>query len=80
MIDKFYMLSDESKQDVIDHIDTYSLDDIEAKLSVICVRNKVSFVNDNEPAVPTAYNLNSASDGIEEEWIRAVKAKEKSQN
>ena len=80
MIDKFYMLSDESKQDVIDHIDTYSLDDIEAKLSVICVRNKVSFVNDNEPAAPTAYNLNSASDGIEEEWIRAVKAKEKSQN
>ena len=80
MIDKFYMLSDEDKQDVIDHIDTYSLDDIEAKLSVICVRNKVSFVNDNEPAAPTAYNLNSASDGIEEEWIRAVKAKEKSQN
>lgn len=80
MIDKFYMLSDENKQDVIDHIDTYSLDDIEAKLSVICVRNKVSFVNDNEPAAPTAYNLNSASDGIEEEWIRAVKAKEKSQN
>lgn len=80
MIDKFYMLSDESKQDVIEHIDTYSLDDIEAKLSVICVRNKVSFVDDNEPAAPTAYNLNSASDGIEEEWIRAVKAKEKSQN
>lgn len=78
MIDSFYMLSDENKQDVVDHIDTYSLDDIEAKLSVICVRNKVSFVNENEPAAPTAYNLNTASDSIEEEWIRAVKAKENS--
>mgnify|MGYP006920942566 FL=1 len=80
MIDSFYMLSDENKQDVIDHIDTYSLDDIEAKLSVICVRNKVSFVNENEPTAPTAYNLNTASDSIEEEWIRAVKAKENSKN
>lgn len=80
MIDKFYMLSDESKQDVVDHIDTYSLDDIEAKLSVICVRNKVSFADESEDIVPTAYNLNSATDGIEEEWIRAVKAKEKSLN
>lgn len=80
MIDKFYMLSDESKQDVVDHIDTYSLDDIEAKLSVICVRNKVSFVDNTDEVAPTAYNLNSASDSIEEEWIRAVKAKEKSLN
>ena len=37
------MLSDEDKKDVIDNIDTYSLDEIEAKLSIICVRNKVSF-------------------------------------
>lgn len=78
MIDKFYMLSDESKQDVIEHIDTYSLDDIEAKLSVICVRNKVSFVDEDEGSAPTSYNLNCSPDGIEEEWIRAVKEKEKS--
>ena len=31
------------KKDVIENIDTYSLDDIEAKLSIICVRNKVNF-------------------------------------
>lgn len=48
MIAGFYMLSDEDKKDVLDNIDTYSLDDIEAKLSIICVRNKVSFDLDND--------------------------------
>ena len=48
MIAGFYMLSDEDKKDVIDNIDTYSLDDIEAKLSIICVRNKVSFDLDDD--------------------------------
>lgn len=43
LIDSFYMLTDEDKQDAVEHIDTYSLEDIEAKLSVICVRNKVDF-------------------------------------
>ena len=37
------MLSEEYKKDVTEHITEYSLDDIEAKLSVICVRTKVSF-------------------------------------
>ena len=36
----FYMLSDEDKKEVIENIDSYSLDDIEAKLSILCVRNK----------------------------------------
>ena len=48
MIDSFYMLSDEDKADVIANIDTYSVDDIEAKLSIICVRNKVSFNLDDD--------------------------------
>lgn len=48
MIDSFYMLTDEDKQDVITNIDKYSVDDIEAKLSVICVRNRVSFDLDEE--------------------------------
>lgn len=48
MIDGFYMLSDDDKKDVVEHIDTYSLDDIEAKLSILCVRNKVNFnLNNN---------------------------------
>ena len=46
--DTFYMLSDDDKKEVLDNIDTYSFDDIEAKLSVICVRNKVSFGLDDK--------------------------------
>ena len=43
LIESFYMLSDEDKKDVIENKSKYSLDDIEAKLSIICVRNKVNF-------------------------------------
>ena len=70
MIDQFYMLSDDDKADVIANIDTYSIDDIEAKLSIICVRNKVSFNldDDKEPKGPTTINLNGA--GEEDEVLR----------
>ena len=82
MIDQFYMLSDEDKADVIENIDTYSLDDIEAKLAIICVRNKVSFdLDENKGSgVPTVYNLNS---GEEEEanvpaWVQSLRNTAKS--
>ena len=55
------MLSDELKKDVVDNIDTYSLEDIEAKLSIICVRNKVSFdLDDNkeEKKEVVTYSMN----------------------
>ena len=85
MIDSFYMLSDEDKKDVIDNIDTYSLDDIEAKLSIICVRNKVSFNLDNDKddnQGPTTYNLNNS--GAEDEntpaWVKAALAVAKNKN
>ena len=84
MIDSFYMLSDDDKADVIKNIDTYSLDDIEAKLSVICVRNKVNFnldenKNGNEP---TVYNLDG---GVTEDanvpaWVKAVIAVSEKKN
>ena len=48
LIASFYMLSDEDKQDVIANIDKYSLEDIEGKLSIICVRKKVNFNLDEE--------------------------------
>lgn len=60
MIESFYMLSDEDKKDVVENIDTYSIDDIEAKLSIICVRNKVSFnlEDDKTPETkPTTFSL-----------------------
>lgn len=78
MIAGFYMLNDEDKKDVVDNIDKYSLDEIEAKLSVICVRNKVSFSLDNETEEPKqefTFNLNTAVENNNEEipeWIKAV--------
>ena len=84
MIAKFFMLSDEDKKDVIENIDTYSLDDIEAKLSVICVRNKVRFDLDNEQENngPTTYNLNSGDyeDAATPAWVKAVRAVAKNMN
>lgn len=77
MIDNFYMLSDEDKKDVVENIDTYSLDDIEAKLSIICVRNKVSFNledNNSKPAEPTTYSLNGEVNEGTPAWIKAVQA------
>ena len=85
MIANFFMLNDEDKSDVIANIDTYSLDDIEAKLSVICVRNKVSFNldDDNKNNEPTTFNLNGSNTSGEEEipaWVKAALETAKKQN
>lgn len=75
MIDSFYMLSDEDKQDVLDNIDNYSLDDIEAKLSVMCVRKKVSFSVEHEPApapVSYSFNTNTDDDNATPAWVKAA--------
>lgn len=82
MIDSFYMLSDEDKADVITNIDTYSLDDIEAKLSILCVRHKVSFnLEEDKNTQPTVYNLNdSEDDSSTPAWIKAVLATSEKKN
>jgi hypothetical protein len=83
LIKSFYMLSDDLKEDCVKNIDTYSYDEIEAKLSVICVRNKVSF--DLEPPVedkPVTYNMDSVEDdsaGLPA-WVKRVKQVEKEKN
>ena len=79
MIDGFYMLSDEDKKNVVENIDTYSLKDIEAELSIICVRNKVSFSLDedkDEKKDPTTFSLNGGLDGDETvpAWIKALRS------
>ena len=70
------MLSDEDKADVIANKATYSLDDIESKLSVICVRKKVSFTmdeeNTNSESVITTFNLTDADANVPS-WIKAVR-------
>lgn len=85
LINRFYMLSDEDKADVIANKEKYSLDDIEAKLSVICVRKKVNFdldtndKNDNTLEGMTTFNVNSL--GIDNatapEWVEAMRAVKK---
>ena len=71
LINSFWMLSDEDKKDVKENIDNYSLDDIEAKLSIICVRKKVNFDSEDsaenknnteeENTTVTTYNLEQES-------------------
>ena len=76
MINSFCMLSDEDKADVIENKSKYSLDEIEAKLSVICVRKKVSFDLDSdnkEETAPTTFSLDSLdADAGLPEWLKAV--------
>ena len=77
MIDSFYMLSDEDKKDVVNHIDEYSKDEIEAKLSIICVRNKVSFNKDNKPTDPMTYSFNDINNNNNDAvpaWVKSVMA------
>lgn len=83
LIKSFYMLSDEDKKEVIDNKSKYSLDEIEAKLSVICFRKKVNFdlednskieekVEDKENPVVT-YNMSETDKTSIPAWIAAVK-------
>lgn len=48
LIDKYFMLNDEDKADVIAHRDEYTLDEIEAKLALAYVKRNVDF-NVDEP-------------------------------
>lgn len=80
LINSFYMLNDEDKKDVKEHMNEYSLDEIEAKLSVICVRNKVNFDSEdkakNENTVEeenssiATYTVNNNGEAIPA-WISA---------
>ena len=81
LIDSFYMLSDEDKADVIKNKRQYSYDDIEAKLSVICVRNKVNFSNDNEDKQDQVitYSLNDDTDSVPA-WLKAVQRTQSKQD
>lgn len=74
LINSFYMLSDEDKKDVLDNKTKYSYDEIEAKLSVICVRNKVSFAQkDNDTRKePVVYNLNGQAEESVPAWLKAI--------
>lgn len=84
LINSFYMLSDEDKKDVIENKTKYSLDEIEAKLSVICVRKKVNFnmedESNNEVQPPITYNLTDVQNDNLPAWLKAVEDKRNANN
>ena len=51
LIAEFYMLSDEDKKDVIENKADYSLEEIKAKLAVICYEKKVNFNSDDSEKI-----------------------------
>jgi hypothetical protein len=74
------MLSDEDKKDVIDNKEKYSLDEIKAKLAIICFEKKVNFNSDNseknnnniETEEIITYSYDS-DEGNLPDWVKAVK-------
>ena len=80
MINKFYFLSDEDKKEVVENKLNYTVEEIESKLSVICVRNKVNFNLDSnnktdidiEDKTVTTYTISGCESSIPA-WVRAVK-------
>lgn len=80
-IAEFFMLSDDDKAEVINNIDNYSVEEIEAKLSVICFHNKVSFADpsaeeekDENNSIPTNFSLQGLEDNNSApEWVKAVR-------
>ena len=83
MINSFYMLEDEDKADVRENINTYSLNEIESKLAVICVKKKVDFsLNEEghkEDQPSTTFNVDNTVGGNEciPQWLQAVEQTQK---
>ena len=81
LISEFYMLADEDKADVIQNKEKYTLDEIKAKLSVICFDKKINFslekpatreVEEEEEVPIVTYALEQTSDNLPD-WVKAVK-------
>ena len=83
LISKFYMLSDDDKKDIMENKTKYSLDEIEAKLSIIytkkqfALQNQVEIQKQETSSPIVTYNLkekemmDSAPD-----WVKAVRETE----
>jgi len=77
------MLSEEDKKDVIENKEKYSLDEIKAKLAVVCFEKKVNFTTtenveevsnkeENENEVITTFTYSDDSSNLPD-WVKAVK-------
>lgn len=82
LINKYHMLSEEDKADIVANKENYSLDEIESKLALIYVQKNVDFesvdgVKENEAneADPiTTFSLNDNTDaGIADPFIEALR-------
>jgi len=76
------MLSDEDKKEIIDNKEKYSLEDIKAKLAVICFDKKINFTLNKEAEEQqdnsiTTYTLNDNENSNLPDWVKAVKEQEK---
>ena len=80
--EEFYMLSDEDKKDIIENKEKYTLDEIKAKLAVICFEKKVNFNSETSEKTDNQQNENSDNlvtytfdnaDANLPDWVKAVK-------
>lgn len=76
LISEFFMLSEEDKADVIANKQKYSLDEIKAKLSIICFDKKINFTSseskeENKEDILT-YKVNHKASNLPE-WVALVK-------
>ena len=78
LIAKFYMLSDEDKKDIIENKMKYTLDEIEAKLSIIYTKKQFALENHTENQKQDASQIvtyNLKEDEIVDsapDWVKAV--------
>ena len=79
LINEFYMLSEEDKKDVIENKAQYTLDEIKAKLAVICYEKKVNFNSDDSSEIDNNKEQEVTTFTFEElpndlpDWVKAVK-------
>lgn len=66
VVDRYFMLDDDDKSDVVAHIDEYTLGEVEEKLALAYVRKNVSFDSVSAPAnVATfAYDVDASIDKV----------------
>lgn len=79
LINEFYMLTEEDKKDVIENKSKYTIDEIKAKLAVICFDKKVNFnledssENEKEQKSIVTFNV-IETENSDPEWVQAVEA------
>lgn len=72
LVDKYFMLSDEDKADIVEHISEYTYDEIESKLALLYVHKNVDFTTvdgqsdeDEEDSLSVTFSLDDpASDSV----------------